>query len=155
GGQVDAALNDLLNPIKVDGYTQLWLEVLSTSPLRLRQDELPAQSIIANDRYEIIGQMGSGGQCIAYLGRALPGALAPNSAPLDVVLKEFVLPYNGGLHVSKKALENIEHEAELLKQLAHAQIVRMVDLFVEDQRAYLVLEHIEGESLRHIVNGHG
>lgn len=153
--QIDPRLHDLLNPIKTDGYTQMWLEVLAASTHRLRQDTLPDKAVIANDRYEISGQIGSGGQCIAYVGKALPGALYPDSKPLDVVLKEFVLPYNGGLHVSKKALDNIQREADLLRRLEHPQIVRLVDLFVEDQRAYLVLEHIEGESLRHVVARRG
>jgi Protein kinase domain len=153
--QIDPALNDLLNPVKVDGYTQLWLEVLATSPQRIHQDSLTVNSMIANDRYEIIEQIGAGGQGTAYLGRARAGALGPNSEPLDVVLKEFVLPYHAGLGVSKKALDNIQREAELLSHLRHPQIVKLVDIFVEDQRAYLVLEHIAGESLRHIVERQG
>jgi hypothetical protein len=153
--QIEPALHDLLNPVKVDGYTQLWLEVLATSPHRLRQDALPLRATIANDRYEIHGHIGSGGQGTAYIGRAVAGALGPGSAPLEVVLKEFVLPYNGGLGVTKKALDSIQREADLLRQLKHPQIVRLVDLFVEDQRAYLVLEHIEGESLRNIVERQG
>lgn len=153
--QIALELHDTLNPVKADGYTQMWLEVLATTPQRNRHDALPQHAIIANDRYEIRGQIGSGGQGIAYLGRAKPGALAPNSAPLDVVLKEFVLPYHAGLSVSKKALDQIQREADLLKQIVHPQIVKLVDLFVEDQRAYLVLEHIEGESLRKIVETDG
>jgi hypothetical protein len=153
--QIDMHLHDTLNPVKVDGYTQLWLEVLATSPQRNRQDALPMHAVIANDRYEILGQIGSGGQGIAYLGRSKSGALGEGSEPLDVVLKEFVLPYHAGLSVSKKALENIQREAELLSHLKHPQIVRMVDLFVEDQRAYMVLEHIEGKSLRQIIDDDG
>jgi hypothetical protein len=153
--QVDWALHDTLNPVKVDSYTQLWLEVLATSPSRTRQDTLPLNATIANGRYDILGQIGSGGQGTAYLGRAKAGALGEGSAPLDVVLKEFVLPYHAGLSVSKKALDNIQREADLLRALTHPQIVKMVDLFVEDQRAYMVLEHIEGKSLRHIVDEEG
>jgi hypothetical protein len=152
---IDAQLHDLLNPVRVDSYTHLWLEVLATSPQRLRQDVLPPNATIANDRYEIVRHIGAGGQGVAYLGRAREGAFAPNSPALDVVLKEFVLPYHGGLTVTKKALDNIQHEADLLKRLTHPRIVRLVDLFVEDQRAYLVLEHVEGESLRDIVKQQG
>lgn len=153
--QIDGMLHDTLNPVRTDGYTQMWLEVLATSPQRIRQDTLPQNAVIANDRYEIIGQLGSGGQGIAYLAKARPGAFAIDSPPLDVVLKEFVLPYHAGLTVSKKALDNIQREAALLKQLKHPQIVKLIDIFVEDQRAYLVLEHIEGESLRHLVKTNG
>jgi hypothetical protein len=153
--QIAWELHDTLNPVKADNYTHMWLEVLSTSPQRSRQEALPNHVVIANDRYEILGQIGSGGQGIAYLGRSRIGALGKDSAPRDVVLKEFVLPYHAGLSVSKKALDQLQREADLLKQIVHPQIVKMVDLFVEDQRAYLVLEHIEGESLRRIVEEKG
>lgn len=153
--QIAWELHDTLNPVKADSHTHMWLEVLATSPQRNRQDALPKHTVIANERYEVVGQIGHGGQGIAYLARSRPGAFRPDSPPLDVVLKEFVLPYHAGLSVSKKALEQIEREAELLKKIVHPQIVKMVDLFVEDQRAYLVLEHIEGESLRRIVDEKG
>ncbi len=152
---IDWQLHDTLNPIKVDSYTTMWLEVLSTSPKRAHDSALQHNALIANDRYEIISQIGSGGQAVAYLGKARAGAFASGSPPIDVVLKEFVLPYHAGLNVAKKALDNIQREAELLKKLAHGQIVKVVDLFVEDQRAYMILEHIEGESLRHLVDREG
>jgi serine/threonine protein kinase len=152
---IDHSLNDRLNPVKVDGFTTLWLDVLSTTPQRIRDSALPSNVWIANDRYEVIKQLATGGQAVAYLGRAREGALGPDSEPLNVVLKEFMLPYHAGMNVSKKALDNIQREANLLKQLAHPQIVRLVDLFVEDQRAYMVLEHIEGESLRNLIHAHG
>jgi hypothetical protein len=153
--QIAWELHDILNPVKADGYTQLWLEVLATTPQRNRQEVLPKHVVVANDRYEIVGQIGSGGQGIAYLGRSRLGALGKDSPPLDVVLKEFVLPYHAGLSVSKKALDQLQREADLLKQIAHPQIVKMIDLFVEDQRAYLVLQHIEGDSLRRLVDERG
>src|SRR5262249_46009135 len=62
---------------------------------------------------------------------------------------------HAGLNVSKKVLDHIQRQAELLKRIEHPQIVKLVDLFVEDQRAYLVLEHIPGESLRELVDREG
>jgi predicted Ser/Thr protein kinase len=153
--QIDWALHDTLNPVKVDGYTQLWLEVLATSPQRSRQDTLPVKATLANGRYEITGTIGTGGQGIAYLGRLNLEHYEGLHFEQNVVLKEFVLPYHAGLSVCKKALEHIQKEAELLRSLEHPRIVKFVDLFVEDQRAYFVLQHIEGKSLRHIVDEQG
>ena len=153
--RTDWALHDTLNPIKVDSYTTLWLEVLSGGRNRIREDSLVAGSAIGNDRYEIIDRIGSGGQGTAYLARARAGALSADSPETDVVLKEFCLPYYAGLAVVKKALDNIDHEAALLKKLEHPQIVRLVDLFVDDQRAYLVLQHVPGNSLKEMVQSSG
>lgn len=153
--RTDMALHDTLNPIKVDSYTTLWLEVLSGGRKRIREDSLSDGATIGNDRYEIISKIGSGGQGTAYLARARPGALGPDSGETDVVLKEFCLPYYAGLTVVKRALDNIDREAELLKKLQHPQIVRLVDLFVDDQRAYLVLQHVPGNSLKEIVQDSG
>ncbi len=38
-----------------------------------------------------------------------------------------------------------------MTRLDHPQVVKLEDFFVEDHRAYLVLEHIDGENLREIV----
>jgi hypothetical protein len=153
--RADWALHDTLNPIKVDNYTTLWLEVLSGGRKRIREDELSQGATIGNERYEIIDKIGSGGQGTAYLARARAGAFTLDSPETDVVLKEFCLPYYAGLSVVKKALDNIDREAELLKKLQHPQIVRLVDLFVDDQRAYLVLQHVPGNSLKELVQNGG
>jgi serine/threonine protein kinase, bacterial len=72
-----------------------------------------------------------------------------------VVLKEFVLPSHAGIEVSSRTLENIQREETLLKTLEHDQIVKILDFFVEDHRAYLVLEYIEGPSLKKLVESEG
>ncbi|MFN8654953.1 MAG: serine/threonine-protein kinase [Candidatus Obscuribacterales bacterium] len=153
--RADWALHDTLNPIRVDNYTTLWLEVLSGGRKRIREDVLTAGASIGNDRYEIVDRIGSGGQGTAYLAKARAGSFAIDSPEMDVVLKEFCLPYYAGLSVVKKALDNIDREAELLRKLQHPQIVRLVDLFVDDQRAYLVLQHVPGNSLKELVQSSG
>ena len=69
----------------------------------------------------------------------------------DVVLKEFVLPVFVDINARRQSLENFEKEAKLLSSLEHPQVVKLGGFFVEDHRAYLVLEHIDGENLRQIV----
>jgi serine/threonine-protein kinase len=70
-------------------------------------------------------------------------------------LKEFILPVHADEEISRKALMAVEHEEAILKQLAAEHIVELYDSFVEDFRAYLVLELIEGQSLRQIVEANG
>jgi len=70
-------------------------------------------------------------------------------------LKEFLLPVYVDVSARRRALEIFEKEARLLKELSHPNVVKLVDYFVEDHRAYLVLEHIDGKSLRQIVQQEG
>jgi hypothetical protein len=79
---------------------------------------------------------------------------AHGSPPLGerVALKEIVLPTAGGREIYERAMKNVMREAELLRKLDHTQIVKCRDFFVEGGRAYLVLDFIEGQSLRRIVN---
>jgi len=72
-----------------------------------------------------------------------------------VVLKESILPVYVDINVRRQALERFQNEAAMLRNLDHPQIVRMMDFFVEDHRSYLVLEHIDGVSLRQLVQLEG
>jgi len=73
----------------------------------------------------------------------------------DVVLKEFILPVYVDVAVRRQALERFENEARILKQLDHPQIVSLTDFFIEDHRSYLVLEHINGKSLKQLIMENG
>lgn len=78
----------------------------------------------------------------------------PGTSKVDspqVVLKEFVLPAQAGVNARQRVLENIKAEAVLWRKLRHPNIVRLLDFFAEEQRAYLVLEHVEGQSLKALV----
>lgn len=151
--RIDLRLQDAMNPVRPDSHTSLWLQVLSSSPKRLRDDALNASSLVGNGRYQIVDQLGAGGQGTAYLAECKNSS--SSGQPLRVVLKEFVLPAEASLQVSKRAFDRIEKEAALLKLLSHPQIVQLLDLFVDDHRAYLVLEHVPGRSLRQTIKDTG
>lgn len=128
-------------------FTKLWLDTLDGGDrLRLSMGPLePGETVLAG-KYEIASRLAAGGQSVTYL--AQDGAN-------QVVLKEFVLPVRGGIEIRKRALENVEHEAKLLEKLDHERIVKLIDCFVDGQRAYLVLEYIDGKSLRRRVQDDG
>jgi hypothetical protein len=129
-------------------YTELWLQALSAPPKREKLKPLIQGAIIKDRLYEVTKSIGVGGQGFAYL--------ATNSLTREsVVLKEFLLPVFVDINVRKRALEKFESEAKILKQLDHPNIVKLLDFFVEDHRAYLVLEHIDGLSIRDIVKQKG
>jgi serine/threonine protein kinase len=71
------------------------------------------------------------------------------------VLKEYVLPDHNNVHDRRRALKRLEDEVQILSRLSHEQIVRLHDVFIEDHRAYLVLDYIDGPSLKSIIGKDG
>lgn len=137
-----------LQPPSDFSYTELWLEALSAPPKRDRLKPLIEGAVLKDRRYLVTRMLGSGGQGTAYLVEDV-------TAGQSVVLKEFVLPVYVDVGVRRQALEVFEREARLLKHICHPNVVKLVDYFIEDHRAYLVLEHIDGDSLRTIVEREG
>ena len=163
--QLDIPLQDALNPVKLGSHTQIWLDVLAGSNKRLVDNHLEEGNLICNARYKIVEQLGIGGQAVAYVAELLdPNGITPRTTDSSefvtpvrktVVLKEFVLPIEASLKVSKRAFEAIEQESRLLAQVSHPRIVGLLDLFVDDQRAYMVLEHVPGRNMRQEVQANG
>jgi tRNA A-37 threonylcarbamoyl transferase component Bud32 len=152
--RIEPSVSDELNlSLRVETYTDLWLDALNSNK-RERDDALAGGLQISEGAYEIIAEIGAGGQAIVYEALDLKRRVG-NAAPNTVVLKEFVLPAHAGATVRKRVLENIKREADLLKGLKHPNIVKLLELFVEDQRAYLVLERIRGQTLKQLVEEKG
>ncbi|HEY9684316.1 MAG TPA: serine/threonine-protein kinase [Drouetiella sp.] len=144
----DPALIRALMPPQRESYTELWLQSLTTPPNRNRLTPLNDGLKLKSGRYIVERQLAAGGQGVAYLA-------SDSAANTRVVLKEFVLPVYTSRNVRKQALERFENEARILEELNHPQIVKLIDFFLEDHRAYLVLEHIDGMSLRQLVQKSG
>ena len=70
-------------------------------------------------------------------------------------MKEFVLPVDAGHEVRDRSFANVKNEALMLASLEHPGVVRLYDHFVEDHRAYLVLEFVDGKNLRTLVKENG
>jgi len=148
GVERDASVLQILQRPADHSYTELWLQALAAPPKRERFKPLSDGASLQDKRFEVLGQLGVGGQGTAYLANDL-------HAKGTVVLKEFILPVYVDVSVRRQALERFENEARILKHLDHDQIVKLLDFFVEDHRSYLVLEHIEGKSLKQIVEEQG
>lgn len=145
----DAEVIQALEPPSDHSYTELWMKALSAPPKREKLKPLSTGALLHEGRFEIDHALGVGGQGTAYLAYDI------GNNRETVVLKEFILPVYVDIVVRKQALDKFEREAKILKQLDHDQIVKLVDFFVEDHRGYLVLEHIDGASLRQIVEKDG
>lgn len=144
----DASLVQALQAPPGNSYTELWLQALAAPPQRDRLQPLEAGMMLDQQRYRVTRALGVGGQGAAY------EAIDQDSQDL-VVLKEFLLPIYVDVSIRKEVLEQFESEARILKHLDHEQIVKLSSFFVEDHRAYLVLEHIDGMSLREKVKKDG
>jgi len=144
----DPSVIEALQPPSDYSYTELWLQALSAPPKREWLQPLISGAVLHNGNYRVLYSLGVGGQGQAYLAE-------DNIKQQKVVLKEFILPVYVDINVRRGALEQFENEAQILRQLNHPQIVKLIEFFVEDHRAYLVLEHIQGASLREIVTHKG
>lgn len=147
---IDASVKECLNPTDVASYTKLWMDSFSTASSRRFEGSLPDGHQLRNGEYEVQSFLGAGGQASVYLARSQSEQYAKT-----VVLKEFILPAHAGADISQRSLANIQREFDLMQKLEHVNIVRYHDLFVEDHRAYLVLEHVDGPSLRALVDEQG
>lgn len=127
-------------------FTQIWEEDLLSRFGPTAFVPLEAGAALQSDRLRVIGQMAFGGLSAVYLGK-LQNEL--------VVLKEAVLPVGIDDASRLKALEMFKREASLIASLKHPRIAKLVDYFVEDRRHYIVVEHIAGRDLRHLVRESG
>jgi hypothetical protein len=148
--QIDHELSQSMLPASERSYTELWLQSLNQTPERKTLEPLEPGQTVGENRFEIMRSLGVGGQGTAYMCRPLD-----RDDTETIVLKETIIPIFADGAVRRIALEKFEQEARLLKSLKYDGIVSLLDYFVEDHRAYLVLEHIDGSTLRELVEREG
>jgi outer membrane protein assembly factor BamB/tRNA A-37 threonylcarbamoyl transferase component Bud32 len=98
--------------------------------------------VTLQDRYLILGILGSGGMSSVYKGRDLH---FPNVTKL-VAVKEMV-NMAADPTMYEMVVRNFEREADLLATLSHPAIPRIYDYFTQDDSSFLVMEFIEGHDL--------
>lgn len=134
-------------------YTELWLKYFSASTSRLRSSKLSPGEKLHDSKYEIAGELGAGGQGTAYL--ASISGKEGSAAARTVVLKEYILPVHRGDSIFQQSMRKLQQEAEILEKIQHPNIVQLIDTFVEDHRGYLVMEYVEGRTLKELVQSEG
>lgn len=137
---IDPDLIEIFEPAITDSRTELWMKSISQAP---KEEQLlplsPGDRL--KERYEIIGRIGVGGQGTAYLAKDL-------ESDSDVVVKESLFPVYVDSSVRDDYSQKFAREVELLQRFDHPSVVRLLDSFQSPQRGYLVLELVDGESLR-------
>lgn len=121
-------------------YTQLWFDMLTSKPTSKRQNVLAAGDVLNAGQFKIDDRLSTGGQATTYL--------ATNSSGQKCVLKEFILATSSDSGALVESAREFEAEVSMLSQLNHPGIVRLDHFFSEEGRVYVVLEYIQGQSLR-------
>lgn len=113
-------------------------------PFKHSTDSLPDQTLLAS-RYQLISRIGQGGMGAVY--KAADTRF--NNRPLAI--KEMS---SAGLPPARlqEAEAAFEHEAHLLADLLHPNLPRIYEHFTENDRSYLVMDYIEGQTIEeHLV----
>ena len=97
-----------------------------------------------NDRYEIIKTIGEGGMANVYLA---------NDTILDRKVAIKVL--RGDLSNDEKFIRRFKREALSVSNLSHPNIVEVYDVGEEDGNYYIVMEYIEGKTLKQLLQKRG
>ncbi|MGJ3240426.1 MAG: PQQ-binding-like beta-propeller repeat protein [Anaerolineae bacterium] len=98
-------------------------------------------------RYKIEGQLGGGGQGAVYQARDLN---FPDSRRLVAIKEMHVTTNDANLRAS--TMKTFKREANILATLNHPAIPKIYDFFEKNDRAYLVMEYINGRDLEAILS---
>jgi len=101
--------------------------------------------IIGN--YQITGELARGGMGAVYRGRH-------QSLPREVVVKSILLS-SFPPHAQDQLKARFVREAYIQSQLDHQNIVRVYEFFTTTENYYLVMEFIDGMSLRDLIKRQG
>ena len=97
-----------------------------------------------NDRYEIVKSIGEGGMANVYLA---------NDLILDRKVAIKVL--RGDLSNDDKFIRRFQREALSVSNLSHPNIVEVYDVGEEDGQHYIVMEYIDGMTLKQLLKKRG
>ena len=97
-----------------------------------------------NDRYEIIKSIGEGGMANVYLAK-------------DTILERHVAlkVLRGDLESDDKFIRRFQREAKSVSDLSHPNIVEVFDIGEEDGQHYIVMEYIDGRTLKQLIHKRG
>ncbi len=102
------------------------------------------QGMVFAERYQLIDFIGQGGMSLVY--RAVD-IRTGHSVAIKILKSE----YNG----DKEFLERFQREAQAASLMSHHNIVNLLDVGVEGEYRYLVLEYVSGSTLKEIIQKKG
>lgn len=139
-------------------HTSLWEEEMASHFAATNFVALTPGTTLQEGRFKVVMHAFSGGLSAVYLaeqGHLRAEIKKQSQAGSVVVIKESVIPTTTDESTREKAREMFKREAQLLMQLSHDRIAKVLDHFVENGRDYLVLEYIPGLTLRQYIKRNG
>ena len=133
-------------------------------------NELIIGSKLQNGKYEITKVLGSGNFGITYLASTkieVKGQIGQMDVSINVAIKEFYMKdlnnrMSDGTTVEgtqntmvKNYRQKFKKEAENLAKLHHPNIVKVIEVFDENNTTYYVMEYVEGGSLDDYIKSKG
>ena len=97
-----------------------------------------------NNRYQIVEKLGAGGTAIVYRGQDM---LLNRAVTIKILREEFA--------TNSDLVRRFRHEAQAVASLSHPNIVSVYDVGYEENMHYIVMEFIEGESLKEYIKRKG
>ncbi|RLL45272.1 Stk1 family PASTA domain-containing Ser/Thr kinase [Oceanobacillus piezotolerans] len=99
---------------------------------------------LLNERYQIKGKIGGGGMADVYLARDI-------ILDRDVAIKSLRMEYAN----DQEFIARFDREAQSATSLAHPNIVSIYDVGEEDHLLYMVMEYVEGMTLKEYIQRFG
>lgn len=99
---------------------------------------------VLNERYKIIKELGKGGMAIVFEAQDL---LLDRKVALKMLRPEYVN--------DKDFVKRFRHEAKAVARLSHPNVVNIFDIGQDEDYQYLVMEDIEGDNLKDMINERG
>ncbi|MDR1200972.1 MAG: serine/threonine protein kinase [Tannerellaceae bacterium] len=134
---------------------------------------LPTGYYLQNRKYQLLHVVGQGGFGITYKGilyTEVKGPLGKIKTEVPISIKEYFFKdycyrvadtYAVGVHsetgkqLFDKFREKLIKEAKILSDVHHLHIVNVLDVFEENNTAYIAMEYIEGHSLKDMLEKEG
>ena len=110
--------------------------------------QLHPNSLLQGGKYKIESVLGQGGFGITYLGWQ-------TRLNRRVAIKEFFMKEYCNRELVARFQQKFIKEAQSIAGLNHPNIIRIHDVFEENDTAYYVMEYIEGGSLQEYVTRYG
>ena len=100
---------------------------------------------VLDGKYEILKKVGQGGMSIVYL--AMDNRLNKQWAVKEIK--------NDGSKSVETLLKGLEREANILKNVDHPVLPRIVDIINENGTIYVIMDFVEGKPLNEVLKAEG
>lgn len=99
---------------------------------------------VLGGRYKIVEKIGEGGMAVVYKAKC---SLLNRYVAVKILRREFIN--------DEEFIEKFKREAQAAASLSHANIVNVYDVGMEDGIYYIVMEYINGKTLKDIIDEKG